>query len=178
MCFCNCIRKYLTKVASSHMVMLALGIMTLFLADVGLVFAQSPVVTVANWDTQQRCINWIHGTYDVDTFTRDALPGEVYSFWHAEALRANAILIRSVAYHHTIDPQWDDGFPFCNGISPQFYNIHTARVQGWQGGRGAVMGNVNNRTNDRVTDTGGRVLLQNSVAVGWFTWSVILEGVI
>lgn len=29
----------------------------------------------------------------MDTFTRDALPGEVYTAWHPEALRANAILI-------------------------------------------------------------------------------------
>ncbi|PKO23626.1 MAG: hypothetical protein CVU38_03325, partial [Chloroflexi bacterium HGW-Chloroflexi-1] len=90
---CLYVRKYLTKALLPHAALLVLGVMVLFLVDADLAFAQSPVVTVANWNSQQLCIDWIHGTYDVDTFTRDALPGEVYSFWHAEALRANAILI-------------------------------------------------------------------------------------
>lgn len=136
--------------------------------------AASPAITMADWDGSYQCDGWgssgavtrIFGTYDIDTFTRDALAGEVYSDWHAEALRANAVLNRSVArYHDASYPLWNH---YCSLVpdNPQ-YDLHRGIIKGYFPGKGGrAEGIANNRPSDRVTDTMAEVLVRN----GQFFW--------
>jgi len=131
------------------------------------VAAASPIVTVANWDPSYNCgssyflgrADYLHGVWDVDSFTRDALAGEVFSSWTYEALKANAVRIRSGAIYFANSPEGDDA-GICNHTGYNF-SLRETRYLGWGLGKGATIGNANNRPNDRVTDTGGRVLRLN-----------------
>ena len=73
---------------------------TMFFLALPPVHADSPVVTIGHWDGNYQCPGYIQkghvyavsGPYDIDTFTRDSLVGEVFSFWHEEALKANKVI--------------------------------------------------------------------------------------
>lgn len=119
--------------------------------------AGSPLVSIARWDATTQCAENIVGFWDADSFTRDTLAGEVYSFWTNETLKANAVLIRSGAVYYVNYPQ---GNYVCNHTGYP-YSLRTTTYQGWGAGKGATLGNANNRPNDRVTDTGGKTLRRN-----------------
>lgn len=67
--------------------------------------ASSPLVPVAHWNVSTQCAESLLGFWDADSFTRDTLPGEVFSYWTNETLRANAVLIRSGAVYYANNPQ-------------------------------------------------------------------------
>jgi hypothetical protein len=119
------------------------------------VLAASPIVRVGQWNAVIQCVDGLYGPYDVDTFTRDALAGEVYSSWPPETLKANAIMIRSGAVYYANNPQSNY---VCNNTGMTFH-LRTSTYQGWGVGKSATdLGLANNRPNDRATDTGGMVL--------------------
>jgi hypothetical protein len=127
--------------------------------------AASPIVVVAKWNKTNQCVQFAYGAYDVDTFTRDALAGEWYSFDPVGSLRAGAILIRSNAVYYSAHPEWTDSTAgFVCGNAPRFYfNLRTSIFSGWGPGKGATnTGLANNVPNDQVTVTGGQVLEQNN----------------
>lgn len=124
------------------------------------VYASTPTVIVGMVDPESKrgCIGSVTRQIDLDTFTRDSLPQEVSPSWHPEALRANAILIRSTAYHFHLNPESNDPVICAEG---HYFHLRPSRVVGWASGRGATEGNSHNKTNDRVTDTGGKLLYKN-----------------
>ncbi len=125
--------------------------------------ASSPVIRVGKLETgicnatgeeNVSVITEIQGYDDIDTFTRDSLPQELSPSYPIEALKAQAVLIRSVANYRHQHPQthW-----FCNNTGQPF-ELNTETIAGWLKGRGAWQGNSDNMTNDRVTDTMSQVL--------------------
>ncbi len=114
------------------------------------VYASSPTVVFGHVDSRN-CVNRVSRVIDIDTLTRDALPGEIVTSTYAdEAVRANAILIRSFAYYFYLNPEWN-AVGVCNEHR-YFFNLRTTRIQGWVYASGAEKGNAY-RTNDKVTDT-------------------------
>ncbi len=130
--------------------------------------ADSPTIRLGYWDGSYQCEGYAlkgrvyaySDIYDLDTFTRDAMVGEVYSDYHIEALKANAVMIRSVGEYYHRHPQGNIS-TICNTTGRE-YNLRTSIVAGWQHGYGATnRGRDNNAPNDRVTDTGSQVIFQN-----------------
>lgn len=142
-----------------------LFVVIFFFGRFSLVSAGSPVISIGLWDGSYQCpgqpikgaVKAVYGPFDIDTFTRDSLPKELGTTSHREALKANAVLIRSVAYYFYKKSETG----LCNLTGTPF-NLRTSTMQGWLQGRGATEGNKNNMTNDRVTDTGGEVLCENT----------------
>lgn len=127
------------------------------------VYAESPYVTVAWYSSETLCggnygaVVEIAGNYDLDSFTRDALPQEVSPSYHPEALKANAVMIRGVAYYHLYDPEHHH---ICSTIpGDPFYHLSTRRVQGWNWFHSGWKGIQGNIPNNKVTDTMAEVLL-------------------
>lgn len=139
---------------------------TLFVFQPSATKAASPIVAVGNWNAAFQCpgnpvqgrIETYLGSYDIDTYTRDSLAGEVFSFWSVEGIKANAVMIRTMAMYFYQSPESNY---LCN-ITGRTINLRTTRIQGWQVGLGATdKGIASNIPNDRVTDTGGRVITRN-----------------
>jgi len=132
--------------------------------------ADSPLITVGQWDESAKCVTWVYnGNFDIDSFTRDALPGEWVPSWHVESLRAGATLIRADAYYFNQHPESNDP-AVCKDPSSLQFDVRTSRFLGWYrgrngwdaglapSGRGGLAGNI---PSNRVTETGGQVLTQN-----------------
>lgn len=63
---------------------------------------------------------------DVDTVTRDSLPQEVSASWPVEALKANAVLIRTFARHFAYNPESNDS-TLC-GSDEFFFHMRMTRI--------------------------------------------------
>ncbi|MEZ4863600.1 MAG: SpoIID/LytB domain-containing protein [Caldilineaceae bacterium] len=143
-------------------IVLGLATVFFFIQPATTVYAASPLVIVGYYDPAVGCVTTISGVFDLDTFTRDTLAGEVFSSWHIEALKANAVMIRSGALYYANYPQSSDP-TVCKQITYPF-SLRTSTYQGWGVGKGALsIGTSNNIPDDRVTDTQGQILRKNSV---------------
>ena len=152
--------------------------------------AQSPTIRVGIWNEFINCgsgfyrgaVTSVSKHVDIDTYTRDALPQELspsvaYGFMKdnpsparvEQAHKAQAIMIRSAAYHYSYNPQSND--PMLCDRTGQGFEIRNSTIEGWLNGRGAIEGNVEavpepwvtlRRTNDLVTETMGQILYKNN----------------
>lgn len=155
MCWTKLLRPVLTIVIGS---VAAVFVVLFHSPAVG--HASSPIVTIGYWDPGVQCTTSIVGAWDADSFTRDTLAGEVFSYWSHEALKANAVMIRAGAVYFVNNPEGNYS-GLCNQTGYPF-SVRTSRYQGWVGGQSAkAIGIGNNIPNDRVTDTGGIILRKN-----------------
>lgn len=142
-------------------------------------YADSPTITVGQWDPSYDCggiyyrpgrVAWVYnGDFDLDSFTRDALPGEWIPSGPVHSLRSGATLIRADAYYFNQNPESNDP-RICRASGTTQFDVRTSRIQGWYRGRngwddglapegkGGLAGNI---PSNRVTETGGEVLTQN-----------------
>ena len=109
----------------------------------------------------------IHGQYDIDSWTRDALAGEVYASWSHEGLKANAVAARGVAWYHYRNPEQPSWFN-CSPVTG--YDLTTRRIQGWNPSKMVSDGNSYNYPNNRVTDTMLQVLVTPSEEPAFYNW--------
>lgn len=144
-------------------------------------FADSPAVVVGKVVEAQPgelCVKLSWGARDVDSFTRDTLGREWFVSDEPNALKAGAVLIRSVAVWFSVHPEWTDPVAghFCGvsegvnpPITPFYFNLRSTKMQGFRPGQGATpnrgtcwqIATPCNNPNNRVTATMSEVALKN-----------------
>lgn len=137
----------------------------------------SPVVVTAKTvpiapGSSNYCVSLSYGAADADTFTRDSLGAEWFPSDGNAALKAGAVLIRSVVVFWSKHPIGNNNpLPWCNNQPHYWFTMLSTKVAGYNPGKGARddRGTCWNQPApcnvpvDRVTDTGGQVALRNGI---------------
>ena len=143
----------------------------LFVSAIAPIQAESPVIRLGFWNSEihkdcpkEAVKGYVYKvsrySYDIDTFTRDALAGEMSADDHPEALKANAVMIRTLAEYYSRHPESNS--PIICNLSGEAFTLRTSKVAGWKHGKGATERGIEGKhvPNDRVTDTMGLVLYE------------------